>query len=52
MYLLAGAAIFFYIESQEEHKRAEIQISEKKELESKLTESIALRCLKKAIHSS
>ncbi|KAF7269126.1 hypothetical protein GWI33_017816 [Rhynchophorus ferrugineus] len=36
LYLLAGAAIFFYVESQEEHKRAEIQTSEKKELETLL----------------
>jgi len=34
MYLLAGAAIFYYIEAKEEHKRAFEELKERKNLES------------------
>ncbi|CAG9762415.1 unnamed protein product [Ceutorhynchus assimilis] len=33
MYILAGAAIFFYIEAKEEHKRASEEIAERKNIE-------------------
>lgn len=34
IYLLAGAAIFYYIEAKEEHNRAHEELEERKTLES------------------
>lgn len=35
MYLLAGAAIFYYVESKEEYKRASIEKEDRKNIERK-----------------